>query len=149
MANTFELTLDTTGPYIEIYGINYTVKGSQYEFTVISDSSLMLWQDVYYIDSIGQKITLVLKMEGKKLTGITDFSQACRGIATIYVTLRDDVGNISNTAMLHVDILDSVYLYCNVSHRTRLLLSTNSERRLLVKSNKNPHCRLQGRIKSG
>ena len=53
MANAFELTLDTTGPNIEIYGINYTVKGAQYEFTVISDSSLMLWQDVYYIDSVG------------------------------------------------------------------------------------------------
>ena len=132
MGNTFELTLDTTGPNIEIYGINYTVKGAQYEFTVISDSSLMLWQDVYYIDSVGQKITLVLKMEGEKLTGITDFSQACRGIATIYVTLRDDVGNISNTAMLHVDILDSVYLYCDVSAKTRLLSNVYNVRGLTL-----------------
>ena len=132
MGNTFELTLDTTGPNIEIYGINYTVKGAQYEFTVISDSSLMLWQDVYYIDSVGQKIPLVLKMEGEKLTGITDFSQACRGIATIYVTLRDDVGNISNTAMLHVDILDSVYLYCDVSAKTRLLSNVYNVRGLTL-----------------
>ena len=132
MANAFELTLDTTGPNIEIYGINYTVKGAQYEFTVISDSSLMLWQDVYYIDSVGQKIPLVLKMEGEKLTGITDFSQACRGIATIYVTLRDDVGNISNTAMLHVDILDSVYLYCDVSAKTRLLSNVYNVRGLTL-----------------
>lgn len=132
MGNTFELTLDTTGPNIEIYGINYTVKGAQYEFTVISDSSLMLWQDVYYIDSVGQKIPLVLKFEGKKLTGITDFSQAYRGIATIYVTLRDDVGNISNTAMLHVDILDSVYLYCDVYAKTRLLSNVYNVRGLTL-----------------
>lgn len=132
MANTFELMLDTTGPYIEIYGINYTVKGAQYEFTVVSDSSLMLWQDVYYIDSVGQKIPLVLKFEGKKLTGITDFSQAYRGIATIYATLMDDVGNISNTAMLSVNILDGVYLYCDVSAKTRLLSNVYNVRGLTL-----------------
>lgn len=116
-ANYFTLTLDTTGPFIEVLGLDYSIRGALYDITVISNEPMDPGvQNCNVIDSAGKEhpVTLAISEDGLKYEGSTQFEGCAVGIATIIAQMRDDVGNLSNVSSKAVNILTAPIYHCNV-----------------------------------
>ena len=95
MSSYFTLTLDTTPPGIEITAPWYTTIHADTHIYIIANETLDIWQEIYIIDSAGQRHDFIFVHQGDRLYGVIKFSQVAQGIATIYARVRDTVHNVS------------------------------------------------------
>lgn len=132
MAASFVLELDTTGPVIKAFGPSYAT--TAYPETIIIESSEQLadYQDIYFIDSAGTRHDVIFSHDSTRMTGIVYFTLFSYGIATMYSRLMDDVNNLSNTAIYHVNILKSAELDITVSGTNRQVNSLEMQRIVLT-----------------
>jgi hypothetical protein len=108
MAGFFTLTLDTTGPQIDIYAPPYSNRSSNNEIRIVSNELLADYQEVYVVDSQGVRHDIILSFDGnQELSGNIQFTDYPMGIATIYAMVRDDVSNNSNLASRAINIISS------------------------------------------
>lgn len=105
MSASFVLELDTGGPQLNVVGPYYTVPYAHTEFVIEASETLGTWQDIYVIDSGGNKHPLIMTIAGKTCTGSYNFADCTLGIATLYIRLEDDVHNLSETAQFTINIL--------------------------------------------
>lgn len=130
MSSYFTLELDTTPPKIELFGMNYTTKGADYDIEIRSSEPLMLWQDIYIIDSSGSRIDVILAFSEDRtaLRGTVAFRDVKAGLASIYAQLKDEVGNLSNLAVLMVNVLESMKVFCKVETKGRRVFQRHRQR---------------------
>lgn len=134
MSSYFTLELDTTPPKIELFGMNYTAKGADYDIEIRSSEPLMLWQDIYIIDSSGSRIDVTLSFSDDRtaLKGTVTFRDVKAGLASIYAQLKDEVGNLSNLALITVNVLETVKIFCKVGTKGRKVLQRHVQRQTLL-----------------
>jgi hypothetical protein len=104
------IEIDRTPPMIEIYAPSYTTNELLNEITIESNEDISDYQEIYVIDSIGNRHDYTFEIEGNKAVGIIKFSNIPIGISTIYARLKDDVGNISNRVYKPINIKESLTL---------------------------------------
>lgn len=129
MASNFTLTLDTTPPNIQIYSPNYTTIESDLDVRIETTDILDNWQDIYLIDSEGTTHNLTFQQSGNELTGVIGFDNVSLGMATFYVRLRDDVGNVSDLKTHSVSVVESNNL--KIGYITESVLKTSTEENVL------------------
>jgi hypothetical protein len=105
--NYFNLTLDTTGPSIEIYAPPYTSMDIDTEILVESDEQL-LTSEVYIIDSSGNRHDYTFSITDEGLEGIIKFSDYPIGFATITITAYDEVLNSSAITTRNINVLETL-----------------------------------------
>lgn len=108
MSSWFNLILDTTPPVVEIISPQYTAYNVHTEITVQSNENLMNYQEIYVIDSIGERHDLTFLYDGDNFYFDAVFNDTYSlGIATIFVRLKDDVGNITNLISKPIEIIQN------------------------------------------
>lgn len=119
MSSSFILRLDTTGPEIQIFAPSYTISSSLVEMFIESNEELLVYQDIYIVDARGNVHPQIFLHEGSGMYGVVDFSNFHPGIATVYARLKDIVGNDSNIAVHHINVLPSTEIIVDVSEKSR------------------------------
>jgi len=92
MPSFFLLELDTTAPTISIALPTWTTR-TTVPVIITSNEELDNFQEIYMIDSEGNRTDATFLYLGTSFEGIIDFSGAASGRATIYASLRDTVRN--------------------------------------------------------
>ena len=92
MPSFFLLELDTTAPTISIALPTWTTR-TTVPVIITSNEELDNFQEIYMIDSEGNRTDATFLYLGTSFEGIIDFSGAASGRATIYARLRDTVRN--------------------------------------------------------
>lgn len=106
MANYFILTLDTTGPNLEIIAPNYTIPRIENDIIIRSNEILTsAFQDIYFIDSKGLRYDLTFAYNGNEYVGKVKFNNVNTGIGILYAVLKDEVYNSSETASHTINVL--------------------------------------------
>lgn len=101
------LTLDTTAPDVELLLPNFTTNQARTEIRVVANESLLPWHEIYVIDSLGRRHNLTFKHEDDEFVGVVVFSDYPMGIATVYATVKDSVGNQSALVSKSIRIVES------------------------------------------
>lgn len=96
MPSFVQITLDTKAPEIEIYIPSYTTNDLENEITIQSNETLGDYQEVYVIDSNGDRYDYTFSKYEDKLVGLVKFSNLPLGMATIYARVDDEVDNLSD-----------------------------------------------------
>lgn len=96
MGNWFILELDTTPPSIQIISPVYTTREIITSIIIKANEQLSLYQEVYIIDSNGDRFDLILDHNGDTLVGEVYLNMVNPGIATIYCRVKDIVYNMSS-----------------------------------------------------
>jgi hypothetical protein len=110
MSSYFTLTLDTTGPIIQINAPSYTSRESNNTITIVGNEKLSNVQDIYIVDSQGTRHDVIFSFDGDMTyTGNIVFTGYPVGVSTIFAQLQDEVGNLSNQATAHISIITSTY----------------------------------------
>lgn len=102
--------LDTTSPTIEIYSPSYTTREAEAEIQIQANEQLDNWQETYIIDGNGVRHDYTFLVQEKELIGIVSFNNMPVGLATLYVTVRDDVNNVSEKYSKIITIKESLNL---------------------------------------
>lgn len=113
--NYILLELDTTPPILEIYAPNYTTRSALTPITIQSNELLSSYQEVYIVDSEGERRDLTFAHEGSALVGSLYLNGYSVGIATLYVRLKDEVDNISALYSFSFNIIESEILTSEMS----------------------------------
>jgi len=92
MPSFFLLELDTTAPTISIALPTWTTR-TTVPVIITSNEDLDNFQDIYMVDSEGNRFDSTFLYLNDSFEGIVDFSSAASGRATIYARLRDTVRN--------------------------------------------------------
>jgi len=92
MPSFFLLELDTTAPTISIALPTWTTR-TTVPVIITSNEDLDNFQDIYMVDSQGNRFDSTFLYLDDSFEGIVDFSSAASGRATIYARLRDTVRN--------------------------------------------------------
>jgi len=92
MPSFFLLELDTTAPTISIALPTWTTR-TTVPVIITSNEELDNFQDIYMVDSEGNRFDSTFLYLDDSFEGIVDFSSAASGRATIYARLRDTVRN--------------------------------------------------------
>ena len=92
MPSFFLLELDTTAPTISIALPTWTTR-TTVPVIITSNEGLDNFQDIYMVDSEGNRFDSTFLYLDDSFEGIVDFSSAASGRATIYARLRDTVRN--------------------------------------------------------
>jgi len=92
MPSFFLLELDTTAPTISIALPTWTTR-TTVPVIITSNEDLDNFQDIYMVDSEGNRFDSTFLYLDDSFEGIVDFSSAASGRATIYARLRDTVRN--------------------------------------------------------
>lgn len=115
MSSYFTVTLDTTPPIIQIVAPQYTSVDLETEIRVLSNEPLLEWQNVYVEDSLGALHEYTFeRVSDIELYGVVRFNECPIGIATIYCSLKDDVGNISSLYSKSINIYAAKILQTNI-----------------------------------
>lgn len=110
MSNYFTLTLDLTGPNIQINSPTYTSVNTDNIITVVGDEKLSSYQGFYIMDSAGTRHDVTFSFDGDRtFTGDVVFSGYPFGVATLFAQIQDEVGNMSVIATSHISIITSTY----------------------------------------
>lgn len=104
MNNYFTLTLDTTGPIINIIAPSYTTPQTSDEISIVANETLSTYQEFYIVDSAGVRHDLTFDYEGDRFVGLVSFSGYPFGTATIYARVKDEVMNISELVSKTISI---------------------------------------------
>lgn len=110
MSSFFAIQLDTTPPQIEIISPSYTTQYSLIEIRIQSNEPLEQSQEIYIIDSIGNRHDLTFLYQTTEYVGYVSFNNYPVGIGTIYARLTDEVGNVSELTSKTINIVKSEYL---------------------------------------
>lgn len=94
-SNYFTLTLDTTGPVVNILAPKFTIMDKPVDYKIVSSEQMLPYQNFYIMDSKGVRHDLIFEYLGDSFEGTVDFSEYPKGIATLYVQVKDDVLNLS------------------------------------------------------
>jgi len=100
----FMLTLDTTGPDIEVYMPTYATPDVDNEIIVQGSELLAPQQDFYFVDALGERHDLIFEYKGDHFVGLVRFNQFALGVATFYAQVRDEVFNPSALAAQAINI---------------------------------------------
>lgn len=103
--NYFLLELDTTSPMLEIISPVYTQQDIVTDIYIYSSEKLMVYQDIYIIDSKGIRYDVTMSYFETYYYGRIQMSGYSSGIATIYCRLKDEVGNLSELVSKTINIL--------------------------------------------
>jgi hypothetical protein len=102
------LELDTTPPEIEIYAPRYTTREILNEIKIISNEKLSAFQDIYIIDSKNNRHDYTFEYSENEFIGFVQFNELSYGMATIYVTVKDEVYNRSALVSKTIEIKESL-----------------------------------------
>jgi hypothetical protein len=104
MSNYFTIELDTTPPDFTLSLPNYTSPSDDIFLTVTANENLDSWYEAYYISCTGDRHDLNLTVNGNILSG--KFKPlGCLKFLTVYVTVRDEVLNISYQQSKRIDVV--------------------------------------------
>jgi hypothetical protein len=127
------LELDTTSPTIEIIVPHFTTLNSPVHITIQANDELGEYQDIYVIDSKGNRFDITLVHGGNKyVSDALSLSECSVGVATIYARLKDDVGNFSNVATKSIYIMSANLLHLKMGHSRMGVKAGNSMRSILT-----------------
>lgn len=130
------LELDTTPPEIEIIAPRYTTHDITNEITITANEPLSSFQEIYTIDSQGNRFNHTFKHNGNEFIGSIRFNELSFGVATIYAQLKDEVGNPSALVSKPIEIKESLSrLNLSISDSCRNI--TTSEKVRNIKSTEN------------
>jgi hypothetical protein len=115
LASFIKLALDISPPKVEILSPNYTTTQAKTEIRVSCNEVLDTWQDIYIIDSLGNRHDLTFRYEENEFVGVLYFTDYPYGIATIYAQVRDDVYNKSALLSKTINIVGSETLTLKIS----------------------------------
>jgi len=104
MSGSFKIFFDTTPPSLEIVAPQYTIKDISTTITITSNESLLNWQDIYIVDSMGIRHDLIFLYEDNQFTADILFNDLSYGIATFYCRLKDTVDNMSDLISKTINI---------------------------------------------
>ena len=122
MDNYFVLELDTTSPTFDIIAPSYTNSDIKTEIRIEANEVLLNYQEIYLIDSEGQRIDVTFSYEGVScLIGELYFNNFPVGITTIYCRLKDEVGNISALISKPINIIKGENLKLEIDDFVRLI----------------------------
>lgn len=102
------LELDTTPPEIEIYSPRYTTREIENEIRIVSNEKLSTYQDIYVIDSQGNRHDYTFQYNEDEFIGHIRFNELPYGICTIYAQLKDEVDNFSPLVSKSIEIKESL-----------------------------------------
>ncbi|MFZ7103345.1 MAG: hypothetical protein ACOWWO_11920 [Peptococcaceae bacterium] len=108
MSSYFTLELDTTSPSLEIFAPDYTMKDTETEIRITANENLSTFQEIYIIDSLGQRHDHIFAYQGNVFAGILNFNNFPSGPATIYAYLKDDLYNLASITKTIAVISDQV-----------------------------------------
>jgi hypothetical protein len=132
MASYVLIQLDITKPTIEISIPRYTTRDIVNEITISSNENLSNYQDIYIIDSVGNKHQLSFQKseDGKEFVGMIKFEGYPYGMSTIYARLKDEVDNISDVKSVSFEIKESlnrIFVTSNDQLNTKVRVSAKDE----------------------
>ena len=104
MNNSFMLTLDTTGPSIDILAPSYTTPQTNDEITVLGNETLSTFQNIYIVDSAGVRRDYSFEYRTDRFVGLVPWNGYPYGAATIYAQIQDEVNNISVLTSKRIDV---------------------------------------------
>lgn len=106
----FYLNLDTTAPTVDIDAPKYAFQGGIDGISIKSDERLSSFQDIYAIDSEGQKHEFVFKLseDKQKYIGTISFNEFPFGEATVYIRISDEVGNTTDVHKINLNVISSL-----------------------------------------
>lgn len=116
----FLLTLDTTGPDIEIYMPTYATPNVDNEIIVQANERLSTWQEFYFIDGVGTRHDFIFEYNGNRFIGLVRFNQFAVGVAKLYAQVRDEVYNPSALVTQSLNIIGGgAYMSISAAIKTR------------------------------
>lgn len=119
MSSFFTLWLDTTPPQLEVVMPSYTLPQIYTQIDIYSNEILSSYQEIYLIDSNGDRFDYTFANYGDRLQGTVRFNNVAIGMATMYIRLKDEVGNISDTYIKNILIRESGMLKIEKDVSTR------------------------------
>jgi predicted amino acid-binding ACT domain protein len=141
MAGSFVLTLDTTGPDIEISIPSYSTKSVNNQIVVQGTEPLAPWQDFYFIDAAGERHNFIFSHDNDRFIGLVRFNQFALGVAVFYAHAKDVADNSSPLSTKAINILQGSYMTVHgtiivrpmvVSFSTRNIDSNETQRQVLL-----------------
>jgi hypothetical protein len=108
--NQFILTLDTTGPDVEVYMPTYATPEVDNEIIVQGSELLSPQQDFYFIDADGARHDFIFEYDGDQFIGLVRFNQFALGMATFYAQVRDEVSNPSALVTQSLNIMQGAFM---------------------------------------
>jgi hypothetical protein len=97
MSSYFNLILDTTSPVITLKCPSRTIPNNVVEIMITSNEELDVYQEIYIIDSKGERKDLIFALiDEYTFLGYIDFQMYPIGMCQMYIRLRDKVFNPSN-----------------------------------------------------
>lgn len=113
--------MDISPPKVEILSPNYTTTQARTEITISSNETLDTWQDIYIVDSLGNRHDLTFRYDNNEFVGELYFNDYPYGISTIYAQVRDDVYNKSALVSKTINIVGSETLTISISESINLV----------------------------
>lgn len=129
MSGSFQLTLDTTKPAIEITAPSYTTPSAKTDIWIYGEEELSSYQNFYFIDSRGERHDVIFEHLGDSFHGVMYFSNFPTGITTFYAQVKDEVRNLSNVESISINISSQQYFSLKISHHARKAQLTFKRRR--------------------
>lgn len=136
MSSYVFINYDTTSPHIEIHAPNYTTREMLNTITIESNEDLSDYQEVYLIDSSGDRHDLTFNKDSEKIfIGNVKFTNISLGIANLYARMKDDVDNLSNLANVSIEIKESLdTVYAKVRHYNSIVKTSDRSMKVVAKS---------------
>lgn len=122
MSSFFTLTLDTTPPTFEIYSPQYTQKEIETEIRIVANENLSINHEIYLIDSLGERYNYTFLLSDNEFIGKVQFTNVNYGIATIYVTVYDEVLNKSSLLSKAINIIGGQKLKLDINDFTNVMI---------------------------
>lgn len=123
------IELDTTPPILEIHAPKYSTREIENHITVEANETLSSYQEIYIIDSTGNRYDFQFKHNDNKLIGIVKFNQLSFGTATLHIRVKDEVDNLSQLYQHKIEIKDNISrLRMDISHSIRPIIISNRTR---------------------
>lgn len=121
MASFVVIEFDRTKPTIEIYAPNYTTSEILNVITVEANEPLSTFQEFYAVDHQGNRYDYTFYQETPNtFIGRVRFNALPSGILRLYARVKDEVDNISDLAMVSIDVKEDFQLLkMEVSHQAR------------------------------
>lgn len=113
--SNFIIELDTTPPKIEIIAPPYTTQYSLTEIRIVSNERLLNQQEIYVIDSDGNRTNFTFAIRENELIGKVVFNGLPTGICTIYARCVDEVENVSDLVSKPINIIKSEFIKMKTS----------------------------------
>lgn len=107
MPSYFTLVLDTTAPTVTI-DVPASIGNVILPVTISADEPLDNYQEIYFIDSEGNRFDSEFTFVDGTFEGNLDFSNASIGTATIYAHVRDEVHN-EITAQQNIIVIQTYF----------------------------------------